>query len=529
MDDDDDFLYGANPAATSTPTTTAPVTPSTSFTSAPPASALQVFPSQATEVEEEPFPGFLSSAEVHEENDAEQEDEYVDDEQESDEEEDVEIIMEAQSRSLDFRQSNAKLRSQPSSASLRTAPLGPTLTTEYTPTQRPAPSFETPSRGTSEIPPASLSVAPPPAAASAVQTSAPGASVVSATAVSHPDEYGNNVPDVSAAPMDDVDLESLPPVTAPPSHPVIDPTVTGMTEGRSIIDVDLNALADKAWRRPGSDISDWFNYGFDELSWELYCYRRRDLGEMANVLKTNVLNFSGMEEDQMTVLPPEVRQMVMTGTSAMMNGAAGGMGMMMDMGGMMPMGMDMGMSGMMGMPDVAQGGVAPVGGQGEMQDGFNAGMMGMGMEYPQGQVPETPQTQMSQQPMYPQQTEGQDTPPPGPTGSAVVRGGSGGAPAYRGRGARGSRGFPARGRGRGGYEGSPAPARPTSPLPPNVPTGPRNQNKYKDRDGISAAVDGLDYGGGKDGRATASYELDERSRKRRSSPGLDDPRSSKRR
>jgi hypothetical protein len=40
--------------------------------------------------------------------------------------------------------------------------------------------------------------------------------------------------------------------------------------------------------------------------------------------------------------------------------------------------------------------------------------------------------------------------------------------------------------------------RSTSPLPPNVPTGPRNQNKYKDRDGLTANVDGLDYGGGRD-------------------------------
>lgn len=45
-----------------------------------------------------------------------------------------------------------------------------------------------------------------------------------------------------------------------------------------------------------------------------------------------------------------------------------------------------------------------------------------------------------------------------------------------------------------------APARPASPLPPNVPTGPRNQNKYKDRDGNAPAVDGLDYGGGRDAR-----------------------------
>ena len=106
-------------------------------------------------------------------------------------------------------------------------------------------------------------------------------------------------------------------------------------------------MADKPWRKPGSDISDWFNYGFDEISWEAYCYRRRDLGELANVLKTSVLNFSGMPEDQLTALPPEVRQMVMTGTNAMLtNGGPNpgmmGPGVMMDMSGMMnPMAMGM--------------------------------------------------------------------------------------------------------------------------------------------------------------------------------------------
>jgi len=52
--------------------------------------------------------------------------------------------------------------------------------------------------------------------------------------------------------------------------------------------------------------------------------------------------------------------------------------------------------------------------------------------------------------------------------------------------------------------------RSTSPLPPNVPTGPRNQNKYKDRDGLTANVDGLDYGGGRD--ANNNTPPEERSR-----------------
>ena len=62
------------------------------------------------------------------------------------------------------------------------------------------------------------------------------------------------------------------------------------------------------------------------------------------------------------------------------------------------------------------------------------------------------------------------------------------------------------------------PARPASPLPPNVPTGPRNQNKYKDRDNNAQAVDGLDYGGGGGfggmdrGGGTPVVEFDDRSR-----------------
>ncbi|KAJ7508719.1 hypothetical protein B0H11DRAFT_1966432 [Mycena galericulata] len=466
-------------------------------------------------------------------------------EETEDDEDDVEIIMEPQTRSLDFRQSasgRAPLRASASSAAIR-APQ-PSLTTEYTPIQRagaPAPPQSgTPSRGAPQVQPTPQATPP----------QAPSGSEPPAAQAEPPAQ-----PAPENATVDDgIDPSTLPAVPAPPSHPDIDPSATGVMDGRSIIDVDLSSMTDKQWRKPGSDISDWFNYGFDELSWEAYCYRRRDLGELANVLKTNVLNFSGMAEDQLTALPPEVRQMVMTGTTAMMNGAGNpammNPGMMMDMSGMMgPMGMgmngDMGMNGammqvdgrgMMGMQDGGQGQVGNGvggngtpeqhgGGAGMMQEGYGgnpAAMMGMGMEYgaqEQGQMAQ----QQQQQQMYPQMDGPQASPPTGPTGR--------GAPAvpYRSRGLRGVRGFQGRGRGRGyGGDVPPVPVRPTSPLPPNVPTGPRNQNKYKDRDGNAPAVDGLDYGGTKDGRTT-SGEPEERSRKRRSSPGLDDVRGSKRR
>ncbi len=85
------------------------------------------------------------------------------------------------------------------------------------------------------------------------------------------------------------DPSTLPPAKAPPSHPSINPSAPGTVDGRSILEYDLNAMAEKPWRRPGSDLSDWFNYGFDEISWEAYCYSRRELGELATMLKSNVL------------------------------------------------------------------------------------------------------------------------------------------------------------------------------------------------------------------------------------------------
>lgn len=187
------------------------------------------------------------------------------------------------------------------------------------------------------------------------------------------------------------DPSTLPPVTAPPSHPSINPAIPGTLDGRSILEVDLAALSEKPWRRPGSDLSDWFNYGFDEISWEAYCYRRRELGEVASVLKNNVLvrhlrfnlpttldttvayaqNFSGMTEDQLTALPPEIRTMAIAGSAAMMNGGGGGAH-----GGMMPAaGMNMN-----GNPMMGQMMNMPMMNPAMMQEmGMGMGEMGMGM------------------------------------------------------------------------------------------------------------------------------------------------------
>ena len=36
----------------------------------------------------------------------------------------------------------------------------------------------------------------------------------------------------------------------------------------------LDQRVDRPWTLPGADISDWFNYGFDEETWKLYCQKQ---------------------------------------------------------------------------------------------------------------------------------------------------------------------------------------------------------------------------------------------------------------
>ncbi|KIJ53592.1 hypothetical protein M422DRAFT_25436 [Sphaerobolus stellatus SS14] len=487
----------------------------------------------------------------------EEAEEEEEEEEEESEESDIEIIIDPEERNRamhrDFRPQGGHRTTSfdtaaPASGTPPPPSRAPHLTTEYTIMPR------------GEIP--SQPTAPPPIPLPAPQQ-----------------KQQSEEPKRSTTPTQGLtqDSSTLPPARAPPSHPPINPEEPGTIDNRSIFEIDMDALAEKPWRRPGTDISDYFNYGFDEVSWEAYCYRRRDLGEMANHLKGVVTNFAGMPEDQIAALPPDVRAMVMTGATQLMSGGGmpGGPGMMgVGVGGPGGMMQDMGMMGMMNGGDVQAMQAAGMM-QGGMSDGDVMGMQGMSQDGYQGAGPGGPSGPMMgmgqefgmQDPngmgMFPQNVDGSGVatqtptpvPPQGPVAvPSPVLGGAGpvnaptgpaagrvppAAPqaAFRGRGAptpplgimRGRGGF-GRGRGRGGMfmpdSGPPIPVRPASPLPPNVPTGPRNQNRYKDRDNNAQAVDGLDYGGG----AQGSSDMDDRgSRKRRGSPSQEDGRSSKRR
>lgn len=62
----------------------------------------------------------------------------------------------------------------------------------------------------------------------------------------------------------------------------------GKHDGIDIIDVDLDSFEDKPWRKPGADLTDYFNFGFNEQTWKAYCAKqkvfREDLAQQKRVL-----------------------------------------------------------------------------------------------------------------------------------------------------------------------------------------------------------------------------------------------------
>lgn len=54
----------------------------------------------------------------------------------------------------------------------------------------------------------------------------------------------------------------------------VDVNAVAELDGKKLTLVDLEELKDKPWRIPGADISDYFNYGFDEFTWTAYCHKQ---------------------------------------------------------------------------------------------------------------------------------------------------------------------------------------------------------------------------------------------------------------
>ncbi|KAI9491060.1 Fip1 motif-domain-containing protein [Zychaea mexicana] len=120
----------------------------------------------------------------------------------------------------------------------------------------------------------------------------------------------------------------------------------GEYNGQPITEVDLDSFEDRPWRKPGADITDYFNYGFNEVTWKAYCAQQKMFRE----------NKKMMGDMDMSEFMP--------------------MGMMMPPGAMVDGGMSLGMPGMpnpmLGMPPM---GVPPPGMSSPAQSGSSPAVM----------------------------------------------------------------------------------------------------------------------------------------------------------
>nr|CAG4635680.1 EOG090X0BVA [Artemia franciscana] len=58
--------------------------------------------------------------------------------------------------------------------------------------------------------------------------------------------------------------------------------------GVPAVDFNLEDLEDKPWRKPGADITDFFNFGFTEETWHAYCERHKRLRAESGVGNLNL-------------------------------------------------------------------------------------------------------------------------------------------------------------------------------------------------------------------------------------------------
>lgn len=49
----------------------------------------------------------------------------------------------------------------------------------------------------------------------------------------------------------------------------------GTINGVAAHEFSIDSLEEKPWRKPGADITDYFNYGFNEETWRMYCERQK--------------------------------------------------------------------------------------------------------------------------------------------------------------------------------------------------------------------------------------------------------------
>ncbi|KAA8496997.1 Pre-mRNA 3'-end-processing factor FIP1 [Porphyridium purpureum] len=102
-----------------------------------------------------------------------------------------------------------------------------------------------------------------------------GASVKFAAGVNKWQRPGNAAPGGASGAMPG----GVPGGAAPPGllSMLPTPTVNMPLHARSVYDIEIGRLAEKPWRERGADITEYFNYGFTEETWKVYCERQMQM------------------------------------------------------------------------------------------------------------------------------------------------------------------------------------------------------------------------------------------------------------
>ncbi|XP_060534888.1 pre-mRNA 3'-end-processing factor FIP1-like [Cylas formicarius] len=76
----------------------------------------------------------------------------------------------------------------------------------------------------------------------------------------------------------------------------------GTINGVPAAEYNLDSLEDKPWRKPGADITDYFNYGFNEDTWKAYCERQKRIRMTESGVGIMPLNSIGLPRVSMNVV-----------------------------------------------------------------------------------------------------------------------------------------------------------------------------------------------------------------------------------
>ena len=70
--------------------------------------------------------------------------------------------------------------------------------------------------------------------------------------------------------------------------------------GKPLLSTDLDAdfpeEDQKPWRKPGSDVTDFFNYGFDEFTWASYCLKQQQMPKEVTTIKNEAEQLKNLLE-----------------------------------------------------------------------------------------------------------------------------------------------------------------------------------------------------------------------------------------